>query len=443
MAPRKCDNCQEKTESLHCKVCIKAVQKVYVENNLLAYVFSHVDGASKAMLIKAVTDHYTYEAIVEAKEELKKAVTVFIPVYRDLQKSRTNSAIRENFVAEAQDIVGAVVELGKITDRDDTFPRFVTVSGKVMDLPPCAPEVANWMTVMEQLKVYEMEMKNLKSSVEANRLELLQQATIVKNCDGRLTNEEGQTRHAANTATWLTAGNKTGMALGDGPHHQPTPRAGPTQQALTPRPPGEEGNNRGHQNIWSTVAATGPPNVRKVQTGETDRPGTAAGGSEKQTVIPGGAEQQTVQQRQPGGVGQANLPNQGIRNQHTWQDRNKRPNKGQYGRYRQTGAIVGTKQGDNNRITSGPVDINIKVWNVTPTCGPQDIKDVITAEGVVVKGEVVELSKPEWRTRSFKITIPAKDRDKILQPEVWSDGVKLGLFYTERKPRDNQVTPNQ
>ncbi len=44
------------------------------------------------------------------------------------------------------------------------------------------------------------------------------------------------------------------------------------------------------------------------------------------------------------------------------------------------------------------MDINIKVWNITPTCGPRNTKDVIIVKGVDVKGKLVELYKPEWRT---------------------------------------------
>ncbi len=61
-------------------------------------------------------------------------------------------------MAETEDIVGAMIEIGRIIERESCFPRFVTVAGNVQDLPPCAPETANWMTVMDQLRAYEFEM---------------------------------------------------------------------------------------------------------------------------------------------------------------------------------------------------------------------------------------------------------------------------------------------
>ena len=100
--------------------------------------------------------------------------------------------------------------------------------------------------------------------------------------------------------------------------------------------------------------------------------------------------------------------------------------------------IVGTKQ--EGRITSGPVDIDIKIWNITPTYGPENIREVLITEGVKVK-EVVELSRPEWRTRSFKVTVAANDRDKVLNPEMWSAGVRIGRYYAAR-PRVNESNNN-
>ncbi len=55
-------------------------------------------------------------------------------------------------MAETEDIVGAMIEIGRIIERESCFPRFVTVAGNVQELPPCAPETANWTTVMDQLR---------------------------------------------------------------------------------------------------------------------------------------------------------------------------------------------------------------------------------------------------------------------------------------------------
>ena len=70
----------------------------------------------------------------------------------------------------------------------------------------------------------------------------------------------------------------------------------------------------------------------------------------------------------------------------------------------------------------------------TSTCETDDIQAAVEAEGITVKN-VVMLSKPEWRTRSFKITVASKDKAKVMSPDVWDEGIKIGYFYPERKPK--------
>jgi hypothetical protein len=122
-----------------------------------------------------------------------------------------------------------------------------------------------------------------------------------------------------------------------------------------------------------------------------------------------------------------------------WKSQGRRPNKGSNRQVRRTGAIVGTKTITNSgqTISGGPLNIDIKIWNVTPTCESQHVREAIEDEGVEIKGEIEELSKPGWRTKSFKVCIGIKDKDHILKPEVWPSGVKCGIFWPARKPRNS------
>ena len=88
-------------------------------------------------------------------------------------------------------------------------------------------------------------------------------------------------------------------------------------------------------------------------------------------------------------------------------------------------------------MTAGPTEVDIKVWNVSPTCEALDIKSAIESEGIIVKNAIM-LSKPEWRTRSFKITVASEDKAKVMSPELWDEGIKVGFFYPERKTRNQQ-----
>ncbi len=86
-----------------------ATHKVYVKNNLLAYVASQVDSSSKVTLIEAVVDHYSQDDIIQAKKDLSQSVMKYIPNFEGLKKDRVNSIKRENYVAETEAIVEAMI----------------------------------------------------------------------------------------------------------------------------------------------------------------------------------------------------------------------------------------------------------------------------------------------------------------------------------------------
>ena len=119
-------------------------------------------------------------------------------------------------------------------------------------------------------------------------------------------------------------------------------------------------------------------------------------------------------------------------------DKNEGQNNGgwqqQKNRKRRT-MVVGSRQMEGaSRLSAGPVEADFKVWNISPTCKCDDIKAAVEAEGITVRN-VIMLSKPEWRTRSFKITVPSEEKEKAMSPDIWDKGIKIGHFYPERKPK--------
>ena len=276
-----------------------------------------------------------------------------------------------------------MVELQKVMNRDEYFPRFVT--DDISKLPRTAPEEANWMTVMERMMKLEDEVRNTKSSVEANRIELLQQKDAITDCANSI-------KGVASGASYSTKAQNSNQ--GRGPRPQ-TPRQ--------------------HQRHTSSSAVT-PGGGRQRQQGPP------------QTFVPP-MPVQSFQQ-----IHAEQMLEDDSARQQQGQRKEKRDGK----KFRP--AIVGTKQDPTGRITGGPMAMDIKIWNVTPSVEPDLIRDTITAEGVEVKGDVVVLSQPTWKTKSFKVCIPTKDKEKILSPDVWPTGVKLGLFYPARKPRNAQNT---
>ena len=359
------------------------------------------------MLKEAIINHYKEEEIVQAKKALCDAAVNLIPECEDLKKSRVNSSTRESYVAETEDIIHAMELLVNIPNRDQNFPRFVALDPT--NLPCTAPETANWMTVMEQMEIMQREIRNMKSSVEANRLEILEQKA---------------SSSARNPQSYAARVRDSGQSTqpsqgGQGPRRPGAPGGGLRGSRNTSRVPGGNGSTQvnTHSQQLNTTASNANTTDRQVRV-STD--GTSDDKQNDNTHTEEGTQGSDHCTRDAGPHNR----------QDTWQEVQRKVQR----KKKVFSGIVGTKQ--ECRITSGPVNIDIKIWNITPTYGPEHIKDVITAEGVDVK-DVVELSKPEWRTRSFKVSIAANDRDKVFNPEMWSAGVRIGRYYAARRPRLN------
>ncbi len=71
------------------------------------------------------------------------------------------------------------------------------LAGDVTKLPKYAQEEANLLTVLDRMLKDENELKNMKSDVEASRLELLQQKDVASSHDNRLKVIEGHTSYAS------------------------------------------------------------------------------------------------------------------------------------------------------------------------------------------------------------------------------------------------------
>ncbi len=276
--------------------------------------------------------------------------------------------------------------------------------------------------------------------MEANRLELIQQESTIGKCEQHMYAFEGSRGPVLAVPEWSSLYDRTASQR-ETSLQSPTIQgkhgakrsyaAGPsnvnhggqdlrhvTQQTNCVAPPG--GENRGAQimtNLGASQDLVRPLEMRKNQIERNDGRNSNA----RPKVVQGEVMDANSGTQQP------------------WHNKMTMFNRGQDRRYRQDNIIIGRKQGEAHTIISGPAEAYIKVWNITPTCEAKDMKDMIIAEGVQVI-YVVQLSKPEWRTKSFKITIPAKSKDKILNPEVWADAVKLGIFFPDMRSRYPQVT---
>ena len=382
MPKRNCDKCHEKHEVLMCTECVDKTRIKYVVNGLLTYVQSYIDQYSTASLKDAIVKHFDPKDIAAGRVALQEVCRDIIPDFKEIQGARTSSTLREKHEIEADDICAAMLEMKRLLgDEAEEVPTFV--ADDVRKLPKAAPEEHNLLNILERMLKMEQQLQSMSSAVEVNRIELVAQKEDISGQETRLSTLENKKSYASHV--------KAGIKVDDKKTTDPTSVNGKSQ----------------HQHKVVTPAVAGP---------------STGNGLAQQRVNQGS----TNARAEPQANNRREAENSTNRNPWQQQGRRRRP------------VVVGAKMNAGvNRVVAGPNEIDIKVWNVSPSCEREDIKAAVEAEGIVVK-DVVMLSKPEWRTRSFKITVTAKDKEKVMSPDMWDSGIKVGFFYPERKPRNQQ-----
>ena len=386
MPKRNCDVCLEKHEQLRCPPCVDKTRINLVMNGLLTYVWSYVDEYAPGSLKDAVVKHFDPKDISEARGALQNAVCDITPPFVNLQGNRSSSNNREKHDIEADDICGAMKQLSKRTDRE-VLPLFVVAD--VRKIPKVAPEEHNHLNILEQVLKIQEQMSQMASYVEANRLQLVTHGTRLNDVDGQIANLEGKNTYAN--------------------------RAKASQSGT---------GNSNPVTVTLTKSATQPNIPDNPNPGRLNAPKTPLGNSLKpsdtQDAKAGQEAQNQIKRPSP-------IPNDRDNEGGQWQQQKNRKHRN---------VFVGSK--NTGRLTAGPRQVDIKVWNISPDYNTDDIKAAAEAEGVTVH-DVVMLSKPEWRTRSFKVTVDAKDKARVMSPELWDEGIKIGYFYPERKAKQQNT----
>ena len=94
-------------------------------------------------------------------------------------------------------------------------------------------------------------------------------------------------------------------------------------------------------------------------------------------------------------------------------------------------------------MKSPPADIF--VWGVHPETTPDDIVNDLATSGIIITNkDIQKKSKAEATLNSFKISIPAADFEKALNPELWPLRVRVcEYFYNSKKPKQHNTQQQQ
>ena len=89
------------------------------------------------------------------------------------------------------------------------------------------------------------------------------------------------------------------------------------------------------------------------------------------------------------------------------------------------------------KMSSPPADIF--VWGVHPDTTKEDIVNDLAESNIIVKiSDIEKKSKDEAYLCSYRISVPATDLDKALDPAIWPLRVKVRDFvhYAKRAPKE-------
>ena len=106
--------------------------------------------------------------------------------------------------------------------------------------------------------------------------------------------------------------------------------------------------------------------------------------------------------------------------------------------------VVGTASSVNSgrKMRAPPADIFI--WGVHPATTPEDIvNDLAESEIKIEVNDIVKKSKDDAPLNSYKISVPAQDLTKALDPSVWPLRVKVREYIYYPKKRDPKQKSDQ
>ena len=93
-----------------------------------------------------------------------------------------------------------------------------------------------------------------------------------------------------------------------------------------------------------------------------------------------------------------------------------------------------TAPSGSNGLRSANRVLDVFVGGCSLDCEAQELKSYCESSGIEVKECVALDSRSEW-SKSFKISVDLANRDKLLEPELWPNGIVVRKFYKPRSPR--------
>lgn len=266
-----------------------------------------------------------------------------------------------------------IIEAMVKLSESDTEEHFIFVAINLNRLPNHAPEEINVASILQRLINVERKTATMERVIEKNT------ESITTLYDTGVHNNSYANVAARPTSPSSTPGATTAAS--------PPPSSSPVAQSVAIAP--------------AAVSGPAPEPPTRIVVSNAGPPIQRANGGARVVADP-------TQAPQPGQPGQ----------------RPRRPRR----------TVYGTRE--HNTLRSAPSTTKLFVFRINKDVTEDDIKQFLNDDGIQ-DSDIECVSHENANAKSFKVTLNSKDKDRVMSPDFWPDGVACRLFY-ERKSNENR-----
>lgn len=357
-----------------------------IKNAIIAYIAFSMQKGTAEKIKSVVTAHFVIEDIIAAKEDLWRAGDTEIIGER---KRRRDGSLKTEKYSHVDDIVSAIYLL----DAADKMPDIVLSATDLGKIPRSHPEELNDISLADRLNTIEEQMTSLRQIVDGN---------VSSNHSLKRQILELQMKPSVSFANVAASNVTQSQQLRVPISEMSADVQRPTVQSTQHQTSGGAGgvrpkDNQGHQRTPQ----------QHVTHGQSAGVTPKASGSLLQSDVFSSVSANLDGFQEPSHV---------IRDRRRQDNRRKR-------------VVQGSKSG--GRIRGAPSHRDVFVYRLLPETTTDLLTKHIEDEGISVHN-IDCISNPNAKYKSFKVQINLADNDKMFNPDMWPEGIRVRKFIPPR-----------
>ena len=355
-------------------------------SELLCYATFNMKRSTTEQLVKVIYRFYDIEEIIVAKKLLYQK-------YPQLGEypTRKTSVNRSEQEAHVIDIIDSMVDL------DSQGVNLIFVAQNLKRIPKCDPHETDHISILEKIRKLECRLNSAENELSESKVQILTISDNVMDINSRVESCE------KNMVDRATADLDKDVSYADVMKRKSSGQSRPLQKTIQTRPPARE-----------PIEPHGPPTTRRLKdTSGARGDGGADGiwGPTEVPDVPADDEAQKVDKDKDNVDGFMFQRNQ-LRKD----------------RRHQRNIVTGTS--GNVRLRGGPPPVrDFFVYRVMKPADEDDVAECLRENNIQFES-VLRVSKEEAKFCSFKLTVPLTDSKRVMEPDVWPEGVRIRKFTT-------------